>query len=188
MPQLWALEPAYPRPRKRDAAGAAGAGGLAALAPPQVTLWPFFIQENGLRGTVVSPPMAGPAIVDRWVWGGTQNATANLIQASLLYSTDNGGQGSNQALTPLPSGTLLFTTPSSTADAAVTSGPDAGLWFPGVANVTQHFEYRIGAYIPLNTFHLKVTFKQPAAVGMNLYGHVRVLEGIDPELLLDYLA
>jgi len=189
-PHLWATTPPYPAARPRRDAGPAAAGGQGPLTlpPPRITLWPFFIQENAGRGTVVSPQMRGPAIVDRMFLHRELNASANLLQASLLYSEDGAGQGSNQSQTTLPSGTQIWSLRSVTADAAVTSGPDDGLFMAGIANIPQTTDIRVGAHIPLADFFLKFTFKQPAVVGVNFYGHVRVLEQVDPELLLDYLA
>ena len=175
---------AYPRPRTRPGASGLETGGGAALHTPVplARLWPFYLRETGGLACAVSPSFVGPLVVDEILVtlsgaGGAPNPTFDL-----LFSEDNGGGGNNQAVSTIISGTPLFEGIDRRDDTAAAQTRAAALTLTNYALTAGQHRWPIRRYLTLSRVYLKAILVSEVGFDNSIFGYVRVLEGVPPDL------
>ena len=190
----------YPEPRERKMFGAVAAGGpgeepIVIPSPPQVRLiafhsWTTLGGDNSV--VIASPLLRGPALVDWIQWVGPEPRLNTALR--LFASTDN--TQSTAVVTGLGAvtGTSLIDIAQGGGTAVAGIPVDGMHVVPFNINTTVsitpgNYSLPIGRVVMLDAFYLKVQFYAPSTVVTALAPRalVRVIEGIDPEALADFI-
>lgn len=177
-----------PRPDRATSAVAAPVGGGAAPRYPNVRIWPLHIQETNGVAVVVSEQMQGPAVIDSLVVQMAMGSPLPFPTFSIYVSESGGGGGNNFALNTVPSGTRLVDNLSFQREDANTSTDNRGWNAFNIVENTGLLPQRLGLLVQLPTFFIKIRVQnQVAAQGAAMWGYMRVLEGIPPDQVPNFL-
>lgn len=181
----------FPPARTRDAAAAAAgypeavrtSGGNA----PQARLFSFAIREATGVACCVSAPFNGPAVVQELVFRvGTDGA--NPFPVVQLYAADDsGGGGVNLAATFVPSGDPIFDPMVITRDDGVTASGVNGFEVSTLNESIGWQFFPVRRAVNKGRFFLKILVRSDKVAAMFMDGYVRVLEGVPPDQLANFL-
>lgn len=186
----------YPRPRTQRTVAAttqtytASGAPAPSVAPPRVRLWPFLLREqtNNERGTLVSPTLVGPAILDVMVVHTNYGGGSPHPNVQLYYATAPGQQASNQASTLVISGNPIFQGFTIQDDQGVAAGTGGGpvLLLAGTSQMA-HAQWPLRFPITDASFVLKLSISSQAVGSGFFSGYIRILEGLTQEQLANFL-